>query len=149
MADQRIDKEIREVLFTLSDGRQLRGEVFLNLYEATHARPQRVGELLNDKDHFIPVRTGEETVLLNLSGIVSARLGLERETDDLTTLGERYAVRAMTSLGEELAAHVFVNMPASYTRVKDYLNQPLRFFSFFLPDEIVYLNRRYLLFVRD
>lgn len=149
MRDQRIDKASREVLFTLSDGREVSGEVFLNLYEANYSRPQRVGELLNNGDHFIPVRTEEGTVLLNVSGIVSARLDIAQEADDLTTLGERYTVRATTSLGEELTADVYVNMPTSAQRVKDYLNQHLRFFTFFLPQEIVYLNRRYLLSVRD
>lgn len=149
MLDQRIDKEIREVLFTLTDGREVRGEVFLNLFEAHHSRPQRVGELLNDRDHFIPVRTDEGTVLLNVSGIVSARIRAELETDELMTLGERYTVRAVTSLGEELVADIYVNMPAGAQRVKDYLNQSLRFFTFFLPKHIVYVNRRYLLSVHD
>lgn len=149
MVEQRIDKEIREVIFALSDGREVRGEVFLNLYEAHHARPQRVGELLNDRDHFIPVRTAEGTVLLNVSSIVSARIRAEMETDELMTLGDRYTVRAVTALGEELVADVYVNMPAGARRVKDYLNQNLRFFTFFLPKHVVYVNHRYLLSVLD
>lgn len=149
MVDHCIDKEIREVRFTLTDGREVRGEVFLNLFEARHSRPQRVGELLNDRDHFIPVRTGEGTVLLNVFGIVSARIPAEMEKDELMTLGERYTVRAVTSLGEELVADLYVNMPAGAQRVKDYLNQSLRFYTLFLPKHIVYVNRRHLLSVQD
>ncbi len=79
MIDQKIVKERRPVLFTLSDGSEVKGEVFLSLYEAKRMGPQRVGELLNGEDVFLPVAAAEGMIHLNVSNIVTARTGSQSE----------------------------------------------------------------------
>jgi hypothetical protein len=148
MTDQRIIKERRPALFTLADGSEVKGEVFLNLYEARRMGPQRVGELLNGEEAFLPVATAEGMVHLNVSNIVTACTETHSEWDDLETLGRKYAVRIRTHLGE-ISGDVFVNLPREHSRVSDFLNQPGRFLRISGPEETVYVASRYILSVRD
>ena len=149
MDDQKISKAIRQVRFTLADGHTLVGEVFLNLYEMRHAGPQRVGDLLNGEVLFLPVRVAGETLLVNVEQILSARVAAAAELDDLMTLGERYTVEVITLSGEPVVADLYVSLPSTSCRVTDYLNQPQRFFTFISTKEVIYLNRRFVLAVRD
>ncbi len=149
MDERKISKEVRQILLTLDDGQEIRGEVFLNLHDIHHAGPQRVGDLLNGTDQFIPVRTAEGTRLYHLRHLAAALVPAGGERDELMTLGERYAVHLTTLHRREVECELFVNLPPEACRVKDYLNQPLRFFRFFLPEHVLYLNRDYLLAVRD
>jgi hypothetical protein len=148
MTDQKIAKERRPVLFILADGSEVKGEVFLSLYEARRMGPQRVGELLNGEDLFLPVATAEGMLHLNVSNIVMARTETQPEWDDLETLGRKYSVRISTHLGE-IAGEVFVNLPREHSRVSDFLNQPDRFLRISGPEEIVYVAARFILSVRD
>ena len=149
MDGQKISKEIRTVRLTLADGRMFDGELFLNHYEIRHAGPQRVGDLLNGDVAFLPVRVAGETLLVNVEQIMSARVATEVELDELMTLGERSTVEVVTHSGEPVVADLYVNLPSGSCRVTDYLNQPQRFFTFVALKEVLYLNRRFVLAVRD
>jgi hypothetical protein len=148
MIDQKIDKQRRDVLFTLADGSEVAGEVFLRLYEAHRPGPQRVGELLNGEDRFIPVATADGMVHLNVLNVVTARTSAVAEWDDLEGLGRKYAVRVTTRLGE-ITGEMFVNMPEENCRVSDYLSRPNRFFQVLVPDYVLYVGARFILFLRD
>jgi len=149
MEDQKIVKIRRQVLFTLADGSTVEGEVFLSLYEARHERPQRVGELLNSDDAFIPVETAAGTIHLNIVNIVIAQTLFVEEGDELMRLGEQYRVQIATSLGSIIEGQVFVNLPHDRSRVSDYLNQRKRFCRVLRADEIVYVGTRFILSVQD
>jgi hypothetical protein len=149
MEDQKIAKIRRQVLFTLADGSTVDGEVFLNLYEARHERPQRVGELLNSDDAFIPVETAAGTIHLNSINIVSAQTSFMEEGDELMRLGEQYRVQIATSLGTVIVGQVFVNLPHERSRVSDYLNQRQRFCRVLRAEEIIYIGTRFILSVQD
>lgn len=149
MDERKIQKETREVLFKLSDGSSLEGNVFLRLYEAHHTGPQKVGDLLNEDKPFIPVRTQNSVVLLNVANIVLARTGSEWEEDDLMKMGNRSTVWIKAAHLDEIVGDIFINLPDGFTRVKDYVNQPFRFFPLFQPKYVVYINQRYILSVRD
>jgi hypothetical protein len=148
MIEQKIDKQRRDVLFTLADGSELAGEVFLRLYVAHRSGPLRVGELLNGEDGFIPVATAEGMVHLNVHNVVTARISAATEWDDLEELGKKYAVRVTTRLGE-ITGEMFVNLPEENCRVSDYLSRPKRFFQVLVPDYVIYVGARFILFVRD
>jgi len=149
MQEQKIAKHRRQVIFTLADGSELVGEVFLSLYEVRRQGPQGVGGLLNGEDAFLPVKTRDGTVHLNVANIIKARTPAEAERHELMMLGKKYAVRVTTLYGEEIDGEVFVDLPQDRSRVSDYLNQPDRFFRIFVPDHIVYIAARYVLTVRD
>jgi len=149
MDNAKISKNTREVLLLLSDGSLVQGEVFLSLYEAHHSGPQRVGDLLKQEPAFIPVKTAEGTRLINIQQIMMAKIRAEWERDELFTLGEKYKIRILTLDHQEIEADVFVNMPNGFCRVKDYLNQSLRFYTFFVPFYVLYINPSFILSIQD
>lgn len=149
MEDQKITKNRRSVSFTLADGSRIEGYVFLSLYEAGHEGPQRVGDLLNNVDAFIPVDTPDGMLHLNIGNIVSAETPILEEKNDLMTLGAGHNVLITTSLGSVIDGEVFVNLPHERNRVSDYLNHGERFFRVFLAEKIVYIGSRFILTVKD
>jgi len=149
MDSQRISKETCNILFCLADGREVLGEVFLNLYGAHHSGPQRVGELLNGDEAFIPVKTEEGTLLVHLGQLVSAQVPADIELDELMTLGEHYRVKVQTILGKSIAAEVYVNLPEGGRRVKDFVNNSEGFLRFVVDDQVLYLNRHFVVCVQD
>ena len=149
MDDRKIVKNRRHVTFTLADGSEISGKVFLSLYEVSHQGPQRVGELLNCGEGFIPVETPNGTVSLNVANIISAMTPAAEEVNELMTLGEKYRVRVTTLDGKEVEGELYVNLPDDRRRVSDYLNRAQRFCRVFLPDQIAYINTRFILAVRD
>lgn len=149
MDEQKISKEIRKVVFTLADGHQVEGEVFLSLFGAHHTGQQRVGDLLNDGENFLPVKTAQGFFLLNVRQIMAAKVGEAGEKDELMLLGQKYTVGITTVSGQELIADVHVNLPQTSSRVKDFFNQPQKFFRVFQGKDILYLNADYILYVKD
>src|SRR5262249_32057633 len=111
MDEQKVVKQTQEVVFGMSDHSNVKGEVFLGLYEARHTGPQKVGDLLNEKLSFLPVKTARRPVLLNLSQIVTVTVDSEFEKDDLMTLGKRYGVWIKTVHGKLIKGDIFVNLP--------------------------------------
>ncbi|PLY03203.1 MAG: hypothetical protein C0624_07165 [Desulfuromonas sp.] len=149
MDSQRISKETCNVLFSLSDGREVWGEVFLDLYGALHSGPQRVGELLNSDEPFIPIKTDEGMMLIHLQQLVSAQVAADIELDELMTLGEHYRVTVQTVLGKSIDAEVYVNLPEGGRRVKDFMNRSQGFLRFIVGDQVLYLNRCFVVCVLD
>ncbi len=149
MDERRIEKETRQVLFELSDGSEISGEVFLRLYEAHHAGLQKLGGLLNEKKPFIPIKTKEGVFLINRSHIVLGKANVESEKDDFMALGEKYAVRVKMAKGKEVQGNIFVNLSAGANRVKDYFNQSIEFLPLIQPECVVYLNQQFILSVQD
>jgi hypothetical protein len=148
MDEGRIEKATRRARLVLSNGREIRGEVFVGLYDPHHVGPQRVGELLNEAPAFMPVKTDKRVLMVNRAHIVSVALPADRERDELATLGKRYTVRVKTTRGEVRGA-VFVNLPDGATRVTDYFNQSVHFLPLFQARTIVYLNRDFIVHVQD
>lgn len=147
--DRKIEKEVRPILCELSDGSEIEGDVFLRLYEARHAGPQKVGDLLNEEKKFLPVKAKGGTLLLNRSHIVLTKVKAELEKDDLMTLGKKVTVRLKMHRGREIQGDIFINLPEGFCRVKDYVNQPTRFFTLIQPDFVIYINQEFILSVRD
>jgi len=149
MDSQRISKETCRVLFSLADGREIWGEVFLNLFGARHDGPQRVGELLNGDEVFIPVKAEGGTLLIHLFQLVSAQVEAASELDELMTLGAHYHVKVQTVLGQDLKAEVYVDLPEGDRRVKDFMNRSQGFLRFLVDDQVLYLNRNFIVSVQD
>jgi hypothetical protein len=149
MDDCKITVATQTVVFHLIDGSKVEGEVYLRLHEARHMGPQKVGDLLNDASSFIPVKTTRGDMLLNASQIVSVSVDLLPEKTDLMTLGTKYTVRVKTILQQELQGDIFVNLPEEFSRIKDYFNQPNRFYPLFQSAAVVYVNRQFILSVQE
>ena len=149
MEDHRISVEARTVELVLTDGTRLTGEVFLQLYGQHQAGMQRVGEVLNDENNFLPLRTTEGVKLVNLTQIVMVSVPAETEFDPLLALGEEHRVRVTTSVGVTLDARIYVNLPSGSKRTKDFLDQKKRFLLFNVGEMVVYIARRKILLVEN
>lgn len=152
MNGRKIQKLSRTVVFTLTDGSQIEGDVFLRLYTQSHDSVQRLGELLNDEgNYFIPVKTMDETAvtLLNLDHVVSVQTERQTETEDWLVLGKNHPVTIKTFNQEPLEGEIFINLPNDSCRAKDFFNQHLKFFPLFQANHVVYVNYRHILSVTD
>lgn len=150
MDERKIEKGTEAIFFELSDGSEVEGEVFLRLYEAHHEGQQKVGDLLNNEEaRFIPLRTKGGVLLLNRSHLALARVRTEVEKDDLMTLGEKYTISLTMLGGKKIEGNIFVNLPEGFCRVKDYFNQPIRFFPLIQPEFVLYINQEFVLSVQD
>jgi hypothetical protein len=149
MDDQRISVARRSVKLTLSNGTQLNGETFLQLHGEHLTGLQRVEEILNGEDIFLPVRHGDRVELVNLEQIVSVEVNAEEEFDPLLALGEEHQIKVEPIAGEVLDVRIFVNLPGGKNRVKDFLNQQKRFLLLLQDDRILYLARNKILRIQD
>ena len=149
MDDQRISVDTRAVRLVLSDGSCLDGDLFLHLQGAHHSGPQRVGDLLNGDELFLPVRNSGKTGMVNLEQVVSVAVATDQEFDELLTLGEEHRICVIPEAGEPIDARIFVNLPGGRVRVKDFLNQPQRFLMLLQGDHVVYIARQRILRVED
>ncbi|MFO8182685.1 MAG: hypothetical protein R6U39_00795 [Candidatus Aegiribacteria sp.] len=149
MSDVKIDMATREVEFVLTDGTELKGDVYLSMHSTTGAGSQKIDELLSEGDQFLPFRTPDGFLLVNSSRVMMARVGLEENVGELTRMGEKYRVKMVTTLGTAIEAEIFVNLPKDYQRVKDYLNHQLKYLTCFTGEHVLYVNREYILLVED
>jgi len=149
MDNQRIIVETCDVELVMVNGLRICGETFLQLQGVYLTGPQRVGELLNDDETFLPLRHDGQVQLVNLEQTVSVSLSAELEFDPLLTLGEEHRVRVEAVAGDAIEARIFVNLPGNKSRVKDFLNQKVRFLPFLVNDRVVYIARKKILRVTD
>ncbi|NOQ23166.1 MAG: hypothetical protein GQ565_11035 [Candidatus Aegiribacteria sp.] len=149
MSNEIIDKKKKEVLFTLTDGTEIKGEIHLWLYSTNRMGPQRIDELLNEGTPFIPVKTVDGYILINSTHIMLARAEIEKNVHDLIMMGEKYSVHITTLLHKDLEADLFISLPEGFRRVKDYLDQQIQFFTFFQSEHILCINRDFILSIRD
>jgi len=149
MGEQRLETNSCAVTLQLTNGEELTGEVFLQLVGARGIGIQRVGELLNTEDCFLPLRRDGRVSLINLRQVALVKVAADREADDLTRLGVQQQVSVSTTVGKSFQASIYINLPSHSGRVKDFLNQRQRFLPFFVDDQVIYLNFRFILQVED
>ncbi|MFK5925820.1 MAG: hypothetical protein QM483_04225 [Desulfuromusa sp.] len=149
MDDQRISVETRKIKLTLSNGKHLSGETFLQLHGERLIGLQTVGEILNGDDIFLPFRHEDNVELVNLEQVVSVEVAAEEEFDPLLALGEEHQIQVEAVVGEALDVRIFVNLPGGRNRVKDFLNQQKRFLLLLQDDRILYLARDKILRIQD
>ncbi len=149
MDDQRIMVETCQVELVMVNGLRISGETFLQLQGVYLTGPQRVGEILNDEEIFLPVRSSNQVQLVNLEQVVSVSLSAELEFDPLMALGEEHQVRVEPVVGDTAEARIFVNLPGNKSRVKDFLNQKKRFLPFLQGGRVIYFARKRILRVTD
>lgn len=149
MNSQKISVETREIELILTNGASLQGETFLQLHGVHQAGMQRVGEVINSGENFLPVKRDEGVELINLEQVVSVATAASEEFDPLLELAPKYSIEVEPAGGEILAVQIFVDLPGGQVRVKDFLNQDKRFLHFVCGDQVVYIARNKIMRVRD
>lgn len=149
MKECQVEVSTRKVELTFSNGSRLSGEMFLQLHSAHLTGPQRLDEILNGEETFLPLRTATWVELINLDQVVSITTEVQDELDPLLVLGAEHRLKIETLNGEILPLYTFINLPETTNRTKDFLNQKKRFLLFLREGEIVYLARNRIIRVMD
>jgi hypothetical protein len=144
MSQFRVEKRRAEAEIMLATGRSVRGAFFLAGSSATHAGPERIGDLLNGESGFFPFETGPsaaDTLLVNRAHLVSVRL-LERVDEPQHDPGYAIAtarrVAMLLTNGITLTGTVRVYRPQGRDRLSDYARSP-ETFRYLESDEATYI----------
>jgi len=130
--DFQVPRLLRAAEVLTSDGRVMRGRVFLPATAASHAGAMRAEEWMNDPAPFFPfLPDGEGSpVILNKQRIVVVTVAASADRDE--TLDEVGAPmrRVLVECGSlKLSGELVVDMPANHSRVLDLLNRPGAFLN--------------------
>jgi hypothetical protein len=122
-----VPRLLRAAEVLVSDGRVLRGRVFLPAAAVSHAGAMRAEEWMNDAAPFFPfLPDGEGSpVILNKQRIVVVTVAASADKDE--TLDEVSAPmrRVQVECGSlRLSGELVLDMPANHSRVLDLLNRP-------------------------
>jgi hypothetical protein len=122
---QTIKKQV-EVVF--EDGTRVQGSLFLSTASAHRQGKESVQELLNGGRKYVPMEmVGGELVLLSKKSIVMA-FSKEKEIEPIPTSAKRIPAEVILRSGETIRGEVFNDLPMTYSRLSDYLNQSDAFF---------------------
>jgi hypothetical protein len=124
MSEFRFEKHRFPAELTLTTGTRVRGWFFVAGGAATHAGPERVGDLLNEQGGFFPFEIGDgKTALYNRAHVVVVALPpgvTEAELDPGYDVAKRRLVTMLLSTGGRLAGTVAVYRPIGHDRLSDY-----------------------------
>ena len=122
--------------------------VYLSDFAHDHSGPERISDLLNGGNEFIPAHDLEhdQVVFLNRSNISVARVLQEIESDpgEQYTLPHESEVRVMLRDGRELVGLVTFVRPDDRARVLDFLNEPPPFFPLLEKDHVALINKHHV-----
>lgn len=150
MSDYRIEKLRCPVEVTLSNGRRLDGDLFLQSTARFHAGPEEPLDLLNDGEPFLPLVSPAGDVSLVQKAqiaVVGTALPVGDEPLAAGVVGMRVEFTLVD--GSAHVGSVFPEVPADRTRLVDYLNDtPLQFLALFTVEQLRLVNRVHIAYVR-
>lgn len=148
--DYRIEKTRRPVEVTLSNGRSLAGDVFVQAFARFRAGPEEPLDLLNADDPFLPLGlTNGDVLLVQKSQIAVVGTALPAEDDSV----ERGVVGMHVELGlidgSNLSGSIFPEVRMGRPRLVDILNDSkLPFIALFGADQLQIVNRAHIAHAR-
>jgi hypothetical protein len=147
MSDElRIPKKRTQVELVLASGATLQVGFFLSEFAGSHAGHERLSDLLNGRDDFLPgFDLGSETVtFIARAGIAAATVGHEWEPGlDLLEADEHVVEIALLD-GTSLRGALQFVMPQGRSRLLDHLNDPQPFLRLEQGDKVVLVNKRHI-----
>ena len=132
------------------------GDIFLSYFAANHEGRERVIDVLNQTDQFIPIHFKDEsTQLINKNNILMVTFlsdGKGTEDSVFTDSSIEVVIRLINDIC--LEANVFYSLPTHACRVKDFLNQsfldkPESFLELRKGQEVYLINKAYILSVDE
>lgn len=132
----RVEKRRAEAELTLSTGSRVHGHFFLSGASATHAGPERVGDLLNGQTGFFPFELAGDgephIVLYNRAHVVTVTLppsATEPRLDPGYDVVTKRTASILLSNGDRVSGTVCVYRPVGRDRLSDYarIDQAFRY----------------------
>jgi len=144
--DLRVPKRRAQVEVLLPDGSAREVTVFLAEFAPRHSGPERLSDLLNAADDFVPALdvAADAMTFLNRHGIAAARVGREWELAEEAPSGEKHEVEITLVGGTTLRGTVTVVLPPGRTRLLDFLNDAQPFLRLAESEKIALVNKRHI-----
>lgn len=154
MDELRVPKQTAHVELALSHGQTRRVSLYLAEYASGHHGAERVSDLLNGAQEFLPALDADTStvLLISRSSILRATVEASRELDDTEAGDDAQVIPVAVSLAEGSTVRGVVRFlrPAERARLVDYLNEPERFLR--LLDEesasAIFISKRMIVDVR-
>lgn len=122
----KVEKLSVEVTMIMSGGDELTGTIFLDLHSRHHAGPERMDDVLNSAQRFIPLQLQDgRMVLLNRERIVTGICRAQGRDDyeELTKeLLSDFKVTIRLSDGRTINGAIRTDLPKEHARLSDLLN---------------------------
>jgi hypothetical protein len=147
MSDElRIPKRRAQVELLLSGGARLVVGFFLAEFAGTHAGHERLSDLLNGRDNFLPAfDLGSETMtFVARKSIAAAMVGPEWEPATDVGEAERHEVEIVLLNGTALHGALQFLLPPDRSRLLDHLNDAQPFLRLEQADRVVLVNKRHI-----
>jgi hypothetical protein len=151
MDEFRVPRREQSVRVVLDDGRSIEADMFAAL-TGPDGRPGRILDRLNDSaEAFLPVRSGEDRLLLNKSGMVTIQVEgtAEEVMGPEHAAGREVPVRIGMAGGAGLVGRLLIVMPLERSRVVDYLNDVQEFFPLIGEGQVTLVQKRFVVSVRE
>jgi len=139
---------------SLAGGAHRRVDLYVAEFLPHSWRRQDLLDLLEDETGFLPARTAEGAwLLLNKRSIAWIALDRVEEPGEAAVHEELFDVKQDVVLelagGEILEGQLLYTAPPARARVKDYMNEPGRYFRLYRQDRVYVINKSYLACVRE
>jgi hypothetical protein len=141
----RVPKRNVQVELLIPGGGARHVTVFLAEFAPTHSGPERLSDLLNAGDDFLPAldaATGV-TTFIGRHTIAAARVAPEWEPADQPE-GERHELEIVLTDGTAMRGSVSFAPTPGRTRVLDYLNEAQPFLRLAEPERVALIHKRHI-----
>ena len=144
--DLKVPKRRARVEVLLPGGAARQVTVFLAGYAQRHSGPERLSDLLNAVEDFVPaVDVATDTMMfLSRHGIAAARLGREFEHSDEGEPDEQHEVEIELVGGTALRGTIAFVRPSQGSRLLDHLNGAEPFVRLSQGDKVALVNKRHI-----
>ena len=147
MSDElKVPKRRAQVEVQLPGGATRQVTVFLAAFASKHSGPERLSDLLNAGDEFVPALDNATDAMTFLSrhGIAAARVAPELEWGEELTGGEQHELEITLVDGTVLRGTVTFVMPPDKSRLLDYLNDAQPFVRLSEREKVALVNKRHI-----
>jgi hypothetical protein len=144
--DLRVPKRRAQVEVLMPGGAARQVTVFLSEFASRHNGPERLSDLLNAEEDFIPAvdATTDTVVFLNRHGIAAARIAREWEISRDEPPGEQHELEIALVDGTTLRGAVTVVLPPEHARLLDFLNDAQPFVRLAEREKVALVNKRHI-----
>ena len=151
MSEFLVTKRRAEAELTLSTGVRVQGTFFLAGSSASHAGPERIGDLLNGDQGFFPFElTGSgtrQTVLYNRAHVAMIALppsAIEAQLDPGYDVALKRRVSILLSTGIRVSGTVSIYRPSGHDRLSDYAHVAEAFRYLETSDQTLIINSAHI-----
>jgi hypothetical protein len=139
-------------MLMLSDGEQLRGDIFVRPVSRFRTEPQSAAEFLNEDDaYFALVSANGMGLMVAKDSVVKVETDFPSDGDDSVDIPRLGLDVEITLTGGEVCrGTLFLDTPAERARLLDYLNSySARFLVVYDTKQVTIVNRRAVAHVRE